>query len=94
MNSQTFQKDKIDSILEHDLIFWLGDLNFRIEPGSFSAQEIADLVGKDQLKSLLARDELNRTIANRDAFSGFEECEINFKPTYKFILNSQEYDLK
>lgn len=94
VNSQTFQKDKTDQILEHDLVFWLGDLNFRLDPNSFSTNEIVGLIAQGQLKSLLDRDELRGSIANRTAFDGFEECQIDFNPTYKFILDSQEYDKK
>lgn len=94
ISSQTFQKEKISSILDHDLVFWFGDLNFRLESSSYSAKDIASLVSQNDLKPLLEQDELNRTISSRKAFSNFSECKINFKPTYKFIQNSQDYDLK
>ena len=96
INSQTFQKEKISSILDHDLVFWFGDLNFRLatEPTTYSAKDISSLVSQNELKPLLEQDELKRTISNRTAFSDFSECKINFKPTYKFIQDSQNYDLK
>jgi inositol-1,4,5-trisphosphate 5-phosphatase len=94
ISSQTFQKEKISSILDHDLVFWFGDLNFRLEPTSYSAKDIASLVSQNELKPLLEQDELNRTISSSKAFKNFSECKINFKPTYKFIQDSQDYDLK
>lgn len=94
VNSQTFHKEKISSILDHDLVFWFGDLNFRLHPDSFSTSEIVDLVSQNDLKPLLEKDELNDTISSNKAFGGFSECKITFKPTYKFVLNSEEYDKK
>lgn len=94
VNGQSFQKDKISKILDHDFVFWLGDLNFRLEPDSFTADEIDDLVKRNQTQLLLARDELNLTISQRKAFQDFSECDIRFNPTYKFIPFTQQYDLK
>lgn len=94
LKSQTFQKEKIGTILDHDVVFWIGDLNFRLEPGSFNANEIIDLVAQNSLMPLLEKDELNETIKNNAAFSGFSECEIKFKPTYKFLPGTQNYDKK
>lgn len=75
-------------------MFWFGDLNFRLHPDSFSTSEIVDLVSQNDLKPLLEKDELNDTISSNKAFGGFSECKITFKPTYKFVLNSEEYDKK
>lgn len=94
INSQTFRKEKISSILDHDLVFWFGDLNFRLEADSFSTNEIVSLVSQNDLKPLLEQDELNRTISSQKAFKEFSECKISFKPTYKFRLETQEYDKK
>lgn len=95
IRTQTFKKEKISSILDHDMIFWFGDLNFRLDPDSFSTNEIIDLVSQDNnMKLLLEQDELNKTISKNKAFEGFSECKIEFKPTYKFIPNTQEYDRK
>ncbi|XP_046456550.1 phosphatidylinositol 4,5-bisphosphate 5-phosphatase A-like [Daphnia pulex] len=94
INSQTFHKEKISLVIDHDLVFWFGDLNFRLDVDSFSTSEIVNLVSQNDLKPLLEKDELNETISSNKAFSGFSECKINFKPTYKFIPDSQEYDKK
>lgn len=94
IKSQTFRKEKISSILDHDLVFWFGDLNFRLEVDSFSTNEIISLVSQNDLKLLLEKDELNQTISNSKAFAGFSECKISFNPTYKFKPNTQDYDRK
>lgn len=93
IKSQTFASDtKVASILDHDVVLWFGDLNFRLNSDSFSTDEIIDLVSRGDTKLLLEQDELTRTISENKAFEGFSECEIEFKPTYKFIPNTQDYD--
>ena len=95
IQSQTFRKEKIRSILEHDVVFWLGDLNFRLNTDSnYSAEDIVDFLSKNELNKLLEHDELNQTISRREAFANFSECNIDFMPTYKFIPKSQKYDMK
>jgi len=95
IKSQSFQKEKIHSILDHDMIFWFGDLNFRLDTKpNFTAQQIVDLVSRNNLQSLLQYDELYQVRTNRDAFEDFAECEIKFNPTYKFIPHSTNYDFK
>lgn len=93
--SQKFAKEKIATILDHDLVFWFGDLNFRLDTKSnFTAKDIADLVSNGDLKPLLEHDELRQTISEKAAFNGFSEAAITFKPTYKFLVNTGDYDLK
>ena len=95
IKSQSFQKEKIHSILDHDMIFWFGDLNFRLDTKSnFTAQQIVDLVSRNNLQSLLQYDELYQVRTNQAAFEDFAECEIKFNPTYKFIPHSTNYDFK
>ena len=95
IDSQTFQSEKISSILDHDLVFWFGDLNFRLDAKSLSSEEIVKLLHGNDTKRLLQEDELKQVMFQNSAFSGFKECEISFKPTYKFVPeSSQIYDEK
>jgi len=94
IDSQTFQSEKISTILDHDLIFWFGDLNFRLDANSFSSKEIIQLLSENNTKQLLEIDELKQVMFQNSAFGGFNESKINFKPTYKFIPESGEYDEK
>ena len=95
IDSQTFQSEKISSILDHDLVFWFGDLNFRLATNSFSSKEIINLLNSNDTEGLLLEDELNQVMFQNSAFTGFKESKISFKPTYKFIPESEQiYDEK
>ena len=52
------------------------------------------LVRKNELKSLLARDQLKMVMEKGEAFSELNENPITFSPTYKYEFASQEFDLK
>ena len=46
------------NILYHDYIFWMGDLNFRLQQETLSHDEIVKEVEKKNLKALLKIDQL------------------------------------
>ncbi|KHJ84054.1 endonuclease/exonuclease/phosphatase family protein, partial [Oesophagostomum dentatum] len=73
-------------------VFWLGDLNFRVEgdPDEVSAK----IKAKKEKELLDTDDQLKRAIRENDAFVGFQEQPIGFSPTYRFYVGSTEYDLK
>lgn len=75
-------------------IFWIGDLNFRLNGEDLSAAEIDLLVKKKKLKELLERDQLQMVMKERQAFAELNESIITFPPTYKYEFESQEFDLK
>jgi len=77
-----------------DYVFWFGDLNFRLDDPSLSAQEILDHINQDDLSTLLNKDQLKHAMKQDLAFSGFSEMEINFKPTFKFHAGTTDYKLK
>eukprot|EP01125_Pyxidicula_operculata_P018928 TRINITY_DN6800_c0_g1_i1.p1 TRINITY_DN6800_c0_g1~~TRINITY_DN6800_c0_g1_i1.p1 ORF type:complete len:735 (-),score=160.60 TRINITY_DN6800_c0_g1_i1:232-2436(-) len=74
----------------HDAVFWLGDLNYRIDlPDAFVRQKIKE----NDLATLLVADQLkNQMDAGRVFQGGWKEAPINFAPTYKYDNNSTEYD--
>ncbi|CAH0554929.1 unnamed protein product [Brassicogethes aeneus] len=78
------------TVKEHDQIFWLGDLNYRIN--NMSTQEVKRLVNNNDFNALLKNDQLNEQRERGSAFVGFQEGEITFQPTYKFDVNSNIYD--
>jgi len=95
ITSQQFQSEKISLILDHDIVFWFGDLNFRLDANSYSAEEIVELLNGNKTESLLLEDELSQVMFQKSAFSEFKESKISFKPTYKMIPgSSQIYDKK
>ncbi|CAM9210740.1 unnamed protein product [Hapterophycus canaliculatus] len=79
------------SILDHDAVFWLGDLNYRISEVVHLDEVIRRCRSKDGRAFLLAHDQLNleRARGTRAAFGEFEEAPISFPPTYKYQPGTQ-----
>ncbi|XP_060083363.1 phosphatidylinositol polyphosphate 5-phosphatase type IV-like [Ylistrum balloti] len=78
-----------------DSVFWFGDLNFRLEKGRHTVEDLVHAIVKQEhpnFEDLLQGDELAQCIYKEKAFQGFTEGRINFKPTYKFDLESEAYD--
>ena len=48
-------------------------------------------IGHDMMKRLLLHDQLGVQMAAGNVFQGFKESEINFRPTYKFDPDSEQY---
>lgn len=84
------------SVLDHDLILWMGDLNFRID--SYTIQHVVDATkhgaDSDQMRSLLASDQLIKARRTGQAFEGFHENIPKFLPTYKLYPGSDNYDMR
>lgn len=72
-----------------DKVYWLGDLNFRIN----GTREVVDGMLENHLHdALLCNDELTMLMRFNKIFSGFAEGPLNFFPTYKFDQQSDDYD--
>jgi hypothetical protein len=72
-----------------DIVFWLGDFNYRID---LPAAEAKALAQAGQLDRLLAHDQF---LAQRSAgaiFQGYSEGPIAFPPTYKYDPGTDTYD--
>ncbi|KAK4798397.1 hypothetical protein SAY86_030723 [Trapa natans] len=78
-----------DSIMAHDMIVWLGDLNYRL--ASSSSLETHELVRKKDWKALLEKDQLMIEQKAGRVFQGWQEGRIQFAPTYKYLFNSDCY---
>lgn len=83
-----------DSFLRFSYVFWIGDLNFRLNGEDLSAEDIDLLVKKNQLELLLDRDQLRTVMHSGEAFSELVENDITFSPTYKYEFASQQFDFK
>ncbi|KAI0524928.1 hypothetical protein KFK09_004318 [Dendrobium nobile] len=77
-----------ESILEHDRIIWLGDLNYRI---ALSYRSTKALVEMHNWKALLEKDQLRIEQRCGRVFEGWSEGRIYFPPTYKYSNNSDRY---
>ncbi|KAL4284858.1 hypothetical protein GQ457_16G022950 [Hibiscus cannabinus] len=76
------------SILDHDKVIWLGDLNYRLAPG---CADTLDLLKKNDWQALLEKDQLKNEQRAGRVFSGWEEGKIYFAPTYKYLADSDDY---
>ncbi|XP_045516440.1 inositol polyphosphate 5-phosphatase K-like isoform X2 [Pieris brassicae] len=100
LQEHTYDLQETSNILYHDYVFWIGDLNFRLEYPpeiSLTPEEIVEQlqkIEKDKYASLLKYDQLFAVKDSGEALSEFTEGEIQFPPTYKYVINTYEYDLK
>ncbi|KAL7744753.1 hypothetical protein ACLKA6_007055 [Drosophila palustris] len=79
------------TINDHDHIFWLGDLNYRVnKPKTNLLEQSSD---QDQIFDLrLERDQLRLEMEQGHCFKGYSEGEIKFEPTYKYDVGTDIYD--
>ncbi|KAG8590227.1 hypothetical protein GDO81_006685 [Engystomops pustulosus] len=92
LEAQQFDGESIGSILDHDVVFWFGDLNFRI--ADFGIHFIREVVNSNRYNLLWEKDQLNIAKKKERFLQGFLEGPLKFKPTYKFDLNSDVYDTR
>ncbi|KAJ3298899.1 inositol polyphosphate 5-phosphatase [Borealophlyctis nickersoniae] len=74
---------------DHDMIFWLGDFNYRI---NLPNEEVRGRVYKNELQYLYMHDQLVEQRAVAAAFFEFQEGGIDFDPTYKYDNGTNSYD--
>ncbi|KAF7663119.1 hypothetical protein LDENG_00218160 [Lucifuga dentata] len=71
-------------------LFWLGDLNYRIDLASTEAENIVMKIKQQQYQELLSKDQLNIQRHDGIVFLHFVEEEITFAPTYRFERDTRE----
>ncbi|KAI8806214.1 SacI homology domain-containing protein [Cladochytrium replicatum] len=74
---------------DHDVIFWLGDFNYRT---NLPNDEVRELLEVGDTETMLSYDQLQLSQAAGEAFVGFTEGQIHFFPTYKYDHNTDDYD--
>ncbi|XP_037322498.2 inositol polyphosphate 5-phosphatase Ka isoform X2 [Pungitius pungitius] len=90
VDAQTFHCQKAPKIDNHRLMFWFGDLNFRIQD---HGMHFVRSCIKDQTYDLLwSKEQLTMMKEKEQILQQFEEGPLDFPPTYKFDLNSDTYD--
>ncbi|XP_038167027.1 LOW QUALITY PROTEIN: phosphatidylinositol 4,5-bisphosphate 5-phosphatase A [Arvicola amphibius] len=90
LSLQQFQGPGAHGILDHDLVFWFGDLNFRIE--SYDLHFVKFAIDSNQLHQLWEKDQLNMAKNTWPILKGFQEGPLNFAPTFKFDVGTNKYD--
>jgi phosphatidylinositol-bisphosphatase len=78
-------------VADHDIVFWLGDLNYRIDE-SMTTERVLELSEKGVFDELRELDQLNIERAEGRVFQGFEEGFLNFRPTYKYQPGTDVYE--
>ncbi|XP_026656903.2 type I inositol polyphosphate 5-phosphatase 8-like [Phoenix dactylifera] len=81
------------TILGHDKILWLGDLNYRLAAGG-AGGDTDELLHKNDWQALLEKDQLHIEQRAGRVFRGWQEGRICFPPTYKYLHNSDRYAVK
>ena len=83
---------ELDAAHAVDHIFWLGDLNYRIDlsltGGSYESKAahwraVSDMVEAEKWEELMEADGLRAARRAGEAFHGFSEGEMAFAPTFK-----------
>ncbi|KAI0124250.1 Endonuclease/exonuclease/phosphatase [Xylariales sp. AK1849] len=79
-------------ILDHEICLLNGDLNYRID--TMSRDTVVAAVKTNNLSKLLDRDQLLVARRRNPAFRlrAFEEMPIQFAPTYKYDVGTDNYD--
>ncbi|KAG5177774.1 inositol 5-phosphatase [Tribonema minus] len=79
-------------IEDHDVVFWLGDLNYRIIEKVATSEVLKRVRSPAGLEYLRACDQLNLERKKGAAFADFEEGVLTFQPTYKYEVGTNHYD--
>ncbi|KAL0277407.1 UNVERIFIED_CONTAM: hypothetical protein PYX00_004700 [Menopon gallinae] len=73
----------------HDYVFWCGDFNYRID---MDKEELKEALRNNDISKALSKDQLKVQMEQGNVFKNFIEGDINFHPTYKYDLFSDDYD--
>lgn len=76
------------NILDHDAVFWLGDLNYRVEA---DPQQVLAWIKARNWPALVGADQLTQQMKVCDVFSEFREGPLRFAPTYKLDRFEEVY---
>ena len=80
------------SILQHDIVYFCGDLNYRLEYDDDDRGMVLDVINSKDWQQLLLKDQLLSQIENGYAFADFHEQKIQFQPTFKFEPGTNQYE--
>lgn len=78
------------SIKDHDMIYWIGDLNYRIT--DLDLEMVKENIREKKLEELYKADQLRQQIYRRKVFTGYSEGKLSFPPTYKYDPGTDNWD--
>ncbi|KPP75478.1 hypothetical protein Z043_105271 [Scleropages formosus] len=90
LDTQSFNIEGTPRILNHRLVFWFGDLNFRIADHDLHFTHSA--INHKDFHQLWQKDQLIMMKKQEAFLQEFEEGSLSFRPTYKYDLFSDSYD--
>ncbi|KAK5868218.1 hypothetical protein PBY51_009252 [Eleginops maclovinus] len=90
MDKLAFVSEKAPRIADHKLVFWFGDLNFRIQ--DHGMHFVRSCINERTYSLLWSKDQLTMMKKKEQLLQEFEEGPLDFQPTYKFDINSNNYD--
>ncbi|XP_048838108.1 inositol polyphosphate 5-phosphatase K-like [Brienomyrus brachyistius] len=88
--TQSFSVADTPHVLDHRLVFWFGDLNFRI--ADHPTDLVQSAVDKERFSLLWEKDQLTMMKEQDVLLQEFQEAPLSFRPTYKYDLFSDTYD--
>ncbi|XP_036954761.1 phosphatidylinositol 4,5-bisphosphate 5-phosphatase A isoform X2 [Acanthopagrus latus] len=90
LQQQQFEGQAATGVLDHDVVFWFGDLNFRIN--DLEMQVVKSAIDNNKFPMLWEKDQLNMAKDSETVLEGFQEGPLKFPPTYKFDTGTNTYD--
>uniref|UniRef100_A0A665W5W6 Phosphatidylinositol 4,5-bisphosphate 5-phosphatase A n=1 Tax=Echeneis naucrates TaxID=173247 RepID=A0A665W5W6_ECHNA len=90
LQQQQFEGQAATGVLDHDVVFWFGDLNFRID--DLDMQVVKSAIDNNKFPMLWEKDQLNMAKDSETVLEGFQEGPLKFAPTYKFDVGTNTYD--
>ena len=88
-NSKFYQSEMM--ILDYDNIFFMGDLNYHIDE-KISTEEVFRIVDRKDWANLRRFDQLTIERLALRVLQGFNEGELSFPPTFKYIPGTDLYE--
>ena len=86
-----FQCDsEIFYIKDHDLIYWLGDLNYRLN--DLTTDEVKKAIETGKIETLFKYDQLKLQQKLGKVFIDYNEAPIRYQPTYKYDVGTDQWD--
>ncbi|KAJ3502590.1 hypothetical protein NLJ89_g8815 [Agrocybe chaxingu] len=89
------------SVYETDALFWMGDLNYRVDIPDLDMRRLLrddEWDNGSKFEALLRFDQLKKAMQANKAFAGFQEFKVAHMPTYRFspglAMDKLGYDIK